>query len=149
MGLSNDANPVLLSPLAAVQRIRHKAQFDAVLKVPPCVKTPHFALHVVERANAPEGLFPVEAAWLGVMLPKRWAKHAVTRNTLRRQIYAVGREILPPLPHAALVVRLRCGFSRQQFVRATSEALKRAARSELMHLLGAGLQARRSGGDHA
>ncbi len=132
-----------------MQRIRHKAQFDAVLKTPPCVKTPHFALHLVERSSAPGDLFPVDAAWLGVMLPKRWAKHAVTRNTLRRQIYAVGQAASPHLPHAAMVVRLRCGFSRQQFVSATSDALKCAARAELMHLLGAGLRARGFGAGHA
>jgi ribonuclease P protein component len=149
VGLSNDASVARLSPLTDVQRIRHKAQFDAVLKAPPCVKTPHFALHLVERESAPEGLFPEEAAWLGVMLPKRWAKHAVTRNTLRRQIYAVGRDPATDLPHAAMVVRLRCGFSRQQFLSATSDALKRAARLELLHLLGAGLAARRSKGEHA
>lgn len=40
------------------------------------------------------------------------------------------------LPQAALVVRLRSGFSREQFVSATSDALKGAVRAELTQLLG-------------
>ncbi len=103
----------------------------------PVAKTPHFALHRAALSSAHEGraLFPVADAWLGVLLPKRWAKRAVTRNAIRRQIYEVAREKAGGLPQAALVVRLRCEFSRQQFVSATSDALKRAVRAELVQLL--------------
>ena len=44
------------------------------------------------------------------------------------------------LPQAALVVRLRSGFGREEFVSATSDALKRAVRAELQQLLGRVLQ---------
>lgn len=103
----------------------------------PVAKTPHFALHRAALSSAHEGraLFPVADAWLGVLLPKRWAKRAVTRNAIRRQIYEVAREKAGGLPQAALVVRLRSEFSRQQFVSATSDALKRAVRAELVQLL--------------
>lgn len=70
------------------------------------------------------------------MVPKRWAKRAVTRNLLRRQIYEIGRELAGTLPAAAMVVRLRSGFSRQQFPSAGSDALKRQARQELLQLFG-------------
>jgi ribonuclease P protein component len=80
-------------------------------------------------------LFPVADAWLGVLLPKRWARRAVTRNAIRRQIYEVARHRSAPLPQAAWVVRLRSEFSRKQFVSATSEALKQAVRAELEQLL--------------
>lgn len=72
---------------------------------------------------------------MGVLLPKRWAKRAVTRNTIRRQIYETARtsEWLAD-PACAYVVRLRSGFSRQQFVSATSDPLKTAVRLELMQL---------------
>jgi ribonuclease P protein component len=103
----------------------------------PVAKTPHFALHRAALSSAHEGraLFPVADAWLGVLLPKRWAKRAVTRNAIRRQIYELAREKATSLPQAALVVRLRGEFSRQQFVSATSDALKRAVRAELVQLL--------------
>ena len=77
-----------------------------------------------------------------MLLPKRWAKRAVTRNTLRRQIYATASLLQDQLPRQAVVVRLRAGFSRSVFTSATSTALKQAARSELLHLLGPGLAAR-------
>lgn len=103
----------------------------------PVAKTPHFALHRVALDAAREGrpLFPVADAWLGVLLPKRWARRAVTRNAIRRQIYEASRERAAALPRAVFVVRLRTGFNRQQFVSATSDALKRAVRAELDQLL--------------
>ena len=99
-------------------------------------KTPHFALHRTALNISVDGkpLFPVADAWLGVLLPKRWARRAVTRNAIRRQIYEVARHRPDPLPQAAWVVRLRNEFSRKQFVSATSDALKRTVRLELEQL---------------
>ncbi len=71
---------------------------------------------------------------MGAMVPKRWAKRAVTRNTIRRQIHAVSHEFAPALQQAAHVVRLRSGFDKVQFASATSEALKSAVRDELKQL---------------
>ena len=68
------------------------------------------------------------------MVPKRWAKHAVTRNTIRRQIYDVSFEFESALPVAAHVVRLRATFSRDSFSSASSTALKLAVRYELIQL---------------
>lgn len=76
----------------------------------------------------------MRAPWLGAVIPKRWARRAVTRNTIKRQIYAVAQEFALQLPDAALVVRLRSGFDRAQFTSATSDALRRAVRAELQQL---------------
>ncbi len=70
------------------------------------------------------------------MVPKRWARRAVTRNTIKRQIYAVAASFETRLPQAAHVVRLRSTFDRKQFVSATSDALKQAVRAELLQLFG-------------
>lgn len=70
------------------------------------------------------------------MVPKRWARRAVTRNTIKRQIYAVGALFEARLPQAAHVVRLRTAFDRKQFVSASSDQLKRAVRAELLQLFG-------------
>jgi ribonuclease P protein component len=104
----------------------------------PVAKTPHFALHcaALEAQDAERPLFPVVDAWLGVVLPKRWARRAVTRNAIRRQIYETARLLPAGLPQSAWVVRLRSEFSRKQFVSATSEPLKQAVRAELQTLLG-------------
>ncbi|MBL8387416.1 MAG: ribonuclease P protein component [Hydrogenophaga sp.] len=120
-----------------MQRIRTRPQFQAAMAGAIVAKTPHFALHRLALPDPEHGrlLFPVQDTWIGVVLPKRWAKRAVTRNSLRRQVYEVSRAVATQLPQAALVVRLRSGFDRQQFVSATSDALKRAAREELQQLL--------------
>ena len=68
------------------------------------------------------------------MVPKRWARRAVTRNTIKRQIYAISQQYEVRLPCAAHVVRLRSGFDRQQFISATSPHLKLAVRLELEQL---------------
>jgi ribonuclease P protein component len=71
---------------------------------------------------------------MGAMVPKRWAKRAVTRNTIKRQIYTVSADFEPDLSNRAHVVRLRASFDRAQFVSATSEALKASVRAELRQL---------------
>lgn len=105
---------------------------------PPVAKTAHFALHMAKShgAGGAPHLFPGGGAWLGVLVPKRWARRAVTRNALRRQIYAVAREMSAGLPPLPMVVRLRSGFSRQDFPSASSDALKSVARTELLSLFG-------------
>jgi ribonuclease P protein component len=68
------------------------------------------------------------------LVPNRWARRAVTRNTIKRQIYTVSAQFEVQLPCAAHVVRLRSGFDRQQFISATSTLLKQAVRLELVQL---------------
>ena len=109
-------------------------------------RTAHFALHRTEldapqaittgpRSVRAEALFAVrDQAWIGALVPKRWARRAVTRNTIRRQIYTVSQAFESQLPPAAHVVRLRAGFNRARFVSATSAALKQAVRGELQEL---------------
>ena len=122
----------------AVQRLRTRAQFQALLAHRPVARTAHFALHrlPVPAPGTPEAtLFGAPAqAWLGAMVPKRWARRAVTRNAIRRQIYAVGADRLAALPGARLV-RQHAVFSLAQFPSATSTALKGAVRAELLELL--------------
>lgn len=109
--------------------------------------TAHFVLHrcVLNSGTSGPGespiglqskapLFSPPDIWLGAMVPKRWAKRAVTRNFIKRQIYNVSSEFESVLPVAAHVVRLRSGFDRSRFVSASSDALKTAVRGELLHL---------------
>ena len=68
------------------------------------------------------------------MTPKRWAKRAVTRNAIRRQIYVVCATLDSQLD-AAVVVRLRREFCRKDFISASSNTLKNEAKAELHALL--------------
>ncbi|MBK7717860.1 MAG: ribonuclease P protein component [Simplicispira sp.] len=127
-----------------MQRLKTRPQFQATLSGATVARTPHFALHRLPLATPQEvsepvpglGRVPVAliapgAVWLGAMVPKRWARRAVTRNAIKRQIYGVAAVFESRLPAAAHVVRLRSTFDRQQFVSACSAPLKLAVREEL------------------
>lgn len=125
-----------------VLRLKTRTQFQAALAGQTLARTTHFALHrcalglptTVSQQTVLPHLFAERGVWLGAMVPKRWAKRAVTRNTIKRQIYSVCAEFEPFLVEGAHVVRLRTGFDRAQFISATSEALRFAVRMELLKL---------------
>lgn len=91
-------------------------------------------VQTAKLADAPV-LFPVQDMWIGAMVPKRWAKRAVTRNAIKRQIYTVSADVAHLYPQAAFVVRLRRDFSRAEFVSASSGPLKQAVRAEVQVLM--------------
>jgi ribonuclease P protein component len=132
-----------------VQRLKTRAQFEAAMAGGTVSRTAHFVLH---RASfPPDTVIPAEAGtegarnkvlfgvqdqpWIGAVVPKRWAKRAVTRNGIKRQIYALSAAFEARLPAAAHVVRLRSEFARAQFPSAWSDALKASVREELVQLL--------------
>ena len=144
-------------------RVVRSVDFERVLRCPPWARSPHFALHhLVGRptpaskplpkrvaAELSTGHVPVAAAlvddssaecpetgrWLGLVLPKRHARRAVTRTLLKRQIRAALAEGGGALPAGLWVVRLRAPFDRNVFVSAASKALRDAAREELARLV--------------
>ena len=132
-----------------MQRLKTRPQFQAVLAGTIVAKTPHFVLHrnvlaakaVPNRSgkqvDAPV-LFREQDMWIGAMVPKLWAKRAVTRNAIKRQIYTVSAEFSHLYPQAAFVVRLRSSFSRTEFVSAVSGLLKQAIQTEVQALMQAG-----------
>lgn len=131
-----------------MQRLKTRAQFQAVLAGSIVAKTPHFALHRnaldAKSASARSGdtvLFTQQDMWIGAMVPKRWAKRAVTRNAIKRQIYTVSADFSRQYPQAAFVVRLRSSFPRTEFVSAVSDQLKQAVRAEVQALMQAGAKA--------
>jgi len=128
-----------------LQKLQTRAQFEAVLKGPVLAKTAHFAIHgqpLPLLGQAATGLIAHQAA-IGAMVPKRWAKRAVTRNLLKRQIYALSPHLLGSGLPRAFVVRLRHSFSGPQYSAAASQALKLAARSQLISRYASALEAGR------
>ena len=123
-----------------MQRLKTRVQFQAVMAGSTVSRTAHFALHrsaldaTGPGSDGPKALFVVQAPWIGAVVPKRWAKRAVTRNTIKRQIYTVAQDFAAQLPTAAHVVRLRSGFERSRFTSATSDVLRQAVRAELQQL---------------
>lgn len=151
-----------------MQRLKTRPQFQAVLAGSVIAKTEHFVLHrngleataprtrpdaakdISSRKTIPDNgpaapadvnapvLFPVRDIWIGAMVPKRWAKRAVTRNAIKRQIYNVSADSMHNYPQAVFLVRLRREFSRKEFLSATSMQLKEAVRIEVQALMKAG-----------
>ncbi len=134
-----------------VQRLKNRPQFQAALAGKLGVRTAHFALHSCELAQIYPAKMPdavsgdalnvgAQAATaallgaMGAMVPKRWAKRAVTRNAIKRQIYSVSAQFALHLRPRGHVVRLRASFDRKEFISASSDLLKAAVRAELLDL---------------
>ncbi len=126
-----------------VLRLKTREQFQAVLAGSTVARTEHFVMHRMTldfpsatplTEQGPSAVFDAQGPWLGAMVPKRWARRAVTRNLIKRQIYSVGMLHSAGLPPAAFLVRLRSTFDRQQFRSASSEPLRKAVRSEIEQL---------------
>jgi len=108
-----------------VEKITHRSDFDAVMAAGVAATTLHFALHQQTGTDMPR---------IGAVVPKRWAKRAVTRNAIRRQIYALAAFCQWPQPASDRVIRLRKAFDISVFTSASSVALKSAVRTELQLL---------------
>ena len=68
------------------------------------------------------------------MVPKRHARRSVTRALVKRQIRDVAAHCGNRLPAGQWVARLRAPFDPKEFPSAASDALKAAARAELLQL---------------
>ena len=126
-----------------VERLKQWSEFQAVMSAGTVARTPHFVLHQWQppaKASTGSGfeetptLFVDGVLMMGALTPKRWAKRAVTRNLIRRQVHAVAHELEKSLTPTAYVVRLRATFNPQKFVSASSDVLKQVVRQELKQL---------------
>jgi ribonuclease P protein component len=113
----------------------------ALLASASIAKTPHFSLHAAPRSPV-EPQLPTDAApdrtesvdnpmALMLVVPKRHAKRAVTRNLIKRQMRHAAQVRGVALRADALLIRLRGAFDARQFPSAASAALRLAVRSEL------------------
>jgi ribonuclease P protein component len=143
-------------------RLRRPADFESVLATPVKARSAHFAAHHLPRCPAAGGSRPggphqtklstghsascpqavddtldeaLRAWWFGVVVPKRHARKATTRNLLRRQIRGAMARHHAQLAHGMWLVRLRSSFDAQRYRSAAPRALGAAARDELDRLL--------------
>lgn len=141
-------------------RLVDSASFERLLQTRRRLATPHFAIHHLRVEPQPLASTPMAALpelstggdlaaeqavedlprdghgagpyrLLGVVVPKRHARRAVTRSLLKRQIYAAGKRHAARLPVGHWVVRLHRPFDRTVYVSAASKALRAVARDEL------------------
>jgi ribonuclease P protein component len=86
-----------------------------------------------QLANRPEPA--PEGRWLGMVVPKKHARRAVTRNLIKRQMRALMDSAGASLPAGLWVLRLKAPFDRKVFTSPASAQLLQAARDELQLLL--------------
>jgi ribonuclease P protein component len=127
------------SPSGCIRMV-DAAVFREVMARRPARRTAHFGLFVLPVA-ASEAEHPAGARWMvGVVLPKRCAKRAVTRNAIRRRIYAQlnlcqqQHQLQTPLA-LQIVVRLQSAWAATEFPSARSESLLSSVHAELQELL--------------
>lgn len=141
------------------------ADFQRVLATPSKARSPHFAVHHLAAGPSPTAWqrrqpvvpelstdgapdqvnsvdkssgtdsVPPQGRWLGLVVPKRHAKRAVTRTLVKRQMRAVFADQAAGLAAGLWVLRLRSGFPVQAFPSASSDALRAAVRAELTTML--------------
>jgi ribonuclease P protein component len=116
---------------ARVRRIVKTDEFSSVFRLRPTQKSAHFVLYT--------RLSPLPHARLGVVVAKRFAPRAVTRNTIKR----VTRELFRQsgLPAIDCLVRLSKPVNSKDGP-ATTAALKAALRAELARLFAQAKSAR-------
>lgn len=98
----------------------------------------HKASLAVDRFESagPDKVTHGPSHWLGLVVPKRYARRAVTRTLLKRQIREGVDRHVESLPTGLLVVRLRSHFDNRVYPSATSTALRDEVRAELEQLFG-------------
>lgn len=106
------------------RRIVKTDEFSSVFRLRPVYRTAHFVLYA-RRNNLPQ-------ARLGVVVAKRLAPRAVTRNTIKRITRELFRQ--SPLPAIDCIVRLSQPVNTKREP-ATSTRLKTQLRAELSQLL--------------
>ncbi len=147
--------------MTAVQRLVHKADFEAMLSAPVRHRSAHFALHHLSGGPLPPrrrpdstqnqelstATAPIVADivdncsgshWLGLVVPKRHARRAVTRSMIKRQMRQLFAAHALALPPGRWVLRLKAPCGGPRFVSAASPPLHDLLRAELMRLLAAG-----------
>ena len=86
----------------------------------------------IPHQESPDKGFP---RWLGCVVPKRHTRRAVTRNLIKRQVYAAAGRVELALPGGMWLVRMRQPFAITQYPSAASDALRAVVRQELDRLL--------------
>lgn len=97
------------------------------------------------QSSDPAQVTAADGVWLGMVIPKKQAKRAVTRNLVRRQMREAAARFLRAGSASSAtgglwLLRLKQGFSRSEFPSADSLPLRRVVRQELDLLFHKALQ---------
>lgn len=149
--------------LGPMQRLLRSADFERVLASPLRCRSTYFAAHHLSAtpsrpgkartADADAQLVPTlstelstgqpasqagavdDGQWLGLVVPKRHARRAVTRTLVKRQARAALARHAPRLAAGLWVVRLRAPIDRKAFPSAASCTLADLLQADLAELM--------------
>jgi ribonuclease P protein component len=141
-----------------LHKLKTRAHFEAALQSEVVARSEHFVLHrlraglralnkggqaeqtpqVTRRAHT--AMVPGQSSGpsgvaFGVMVPKRWAVRAVTRNMIKRQARAAAHQALSGCQdEAVFLLRLRRAWPPEHFRSATSQAWASEVRQQLAQI---------------
>ncbi len=147
-----------------VHRLHRASDYKRVLARAPAAVNRHFAVHGPasplgrdfglgsgkELSTGDAQAFPLsvdkprplnpdsgtcQAVWLGMVVPKRFARDSVTRSLMKRQIRVGMRRHAAHIPAGVWVIRLRAAFDPVKYISAASTGLRAAVRNEVETLL--------------
>lgn len=127
----------------SIGKLTSSQQFDQVLSLGKKVHSEHFVLHfhfsnlstdssLTNNCSVDNDLNKI--SFLGMIIPKKWAKSSVRRSLIKRQCREQFRLLSPNLPWGSYVVRLKCGFDPEIWISASSRQLKEKVRDEIQQL---------------
>lgn len=114
-------------------RIQDKGEFDLVLSSRQRLRTSHLVLHMAFDKPSTHTSRPTHR--LGLVVPKRWARRAVTRNAIRRLSVVAFQQKWNQLPSGSYVIRLAQAWDPAVYRSAWSNVLRQAVTAEVSELL--------------
>jgi ribonuclease P protein component len=121
-----------------IEHIVDKDIFQEVLQTGAKTKTEHFTLFRMNAPQDPANIKKHDHLMVGVVVPKRLAKRAVTRNAIKRQVYTVANKLAAAYPKEWHVIRLSKVFDKKTYISPSSRQLKLDVCKELQKLYGLG-----------
>lgn len=137
---SNRAVPEGSKSFPRTARLLQAEEFSVLFRMRPIKRSEHFVVYARPRIdpNAEPSLAVASARLpgrMGLVLGKKFAPRAATRNMLRRALRETFRLRREKYEGWDLLIRLNLRFDKQRFPGAAAPALKRACRAEVTALL--------------
>ena len=123
--------------------LRSREEFDGVLENNTQIRSAYFVLHYRIKFLSTKTSYECcssvdkrlsEGAKLGLIIPKRFARSAVTRSLIKRRCRAQISAFIPELPVGCWIIRLKRPIDSKQWKSSSSPELKKFISMELQSL---------------
>lgn len=119
-----------------IAHIVDKEVFQEVLREGIRSRSEHFTLHRLKAQIASNLDTNAVNLQIGVVVPKRFAKKAVRRNAIKRQVYALVQTLALKYLNEVHVIRLNKEYDKSKYLSPTSTNFKIDVQKELQSLYG-------------